>query len=58
VPNAAVVLADRYLLAPVFGNDRPRLDPELERLLRNFYAEDIERTEALIHRDLSAWVRT
>lgn len=57
LPNAAVVLADRYLLAPLLGNDRPPLDPEIADLLRDFYAEDIEKTEALIGRDLSEWKR-
>jgi hypothetical protein len=55
LPNAAVVLADRYLLAKVYGNERPHLDPEVAERLRSFYAEDIEKTEALIGRDLSAW---
>jgi hypothetical protein len=55
LPNAAVVLADRYLLAPLFGSDRPPLDPGVRDLLVNFYAQDVERTEALTGRDLSGW---
>jgi hypothetical protein len=55
LPNAAVVLADRYLLAPFLGNDKPPLDPDLRRLLRQYYAKDVERTESLIGRNLSAW---
>ncbi len=55
LPNAAVVLADRYLLAPFLGNDKPPLDPGIRSRLREFYAEDVEKTEALIGRDLSGW---
>ncbi len=55
--NGAVVLADRYLLAPFAGNEKPALDPELARELQDFYADDIARTEALIGRDLSSWRR-
>lgn len=57
LPNAGVVLTDRYLLKPIFGNDRPSLDPEIAGLLSDFYREDIEKTEALIGRDLSDWKR-
>jgi hypothetical protein len=57
LPNAAIVLADRHLLAPVLGNDRPSLEPEVRDVLTDFYAEDIEKTEALIARDLSDWKR-
>ena len=55
LPNAAVVLADRYLLAPVLGNDRPPLAPDARAALQEFYAADVEKTEALIGRDLSEW---
>jgi hypothetical protein len=54
--NASVVLADRYLLAPVLGNAKPVLPPQVREALVNFYAEDIRRTERLIGRDLSAWL--
>jgi hypothetical protein len=55
LPNAAVVLADRYVLAPVLGNDKPPLSAEVATLLRDLYAEDINKTELLVGRDLSAW---
>lgn len=55
LPNAAVVLADRYLLASFLGNDKPQLEPEIRRQLVDFYAKDIQKAEALIGRDLSAW---
>ena len=54
--NAAVVLADQYLLKPVLGNEKPPLDPALERDLREFYAADVRATESLLGRDLSAWL--
>jgi hypothetical protein len=55
--NAAIVLADRYVLAPIFGNDRPPLDPAVREQLVAFYAKEIEKTEAMIGRDLSEWER-
>jgi len=58
LPNAAVVLADRYVLASVLGNDRPPLDSEIKDVLLDFYADDIEKTEALIGRDLTSWKRS
>lgn len=54
--NASVVLADRYLLAPFVGNEKPALDPHVRKLLREFYADDIEKTQELIRRDLSHWL--
>lgn len=56
LPNAAVVLADQYLVKPFLGNDRPPLSPQLERALREYFAEDVKKTESLIDRDLSAWL--
>jgi hypothetical protein len=54
--NAAVVLFDRYLVAPFVGNDKPPVGPEVRRTLREFYRQDIEKTQALIGRDLSKWL--
>jgi len=38
------------------ASDRPSLDPALERELRARYAPHVRRLEALIDRDLSAWL--
>lgn len=55
LPNAAVVAFDRVLLARLFGNERPRLRPDLEARLRAFYAPDVAVLESLLGRDLAAW---
>ncbi len=34
---------------------KPKLDPELEQEMRQYYQEDIEKLETLLDRDLSAW---
>jgi hypothetical protein len=57
LPNAAIVLADRYLLAPLLGNERPPLSADVRDRLVTFYAKDVEKTEALIGRSLSEWNR-
>jgi hypothetical protein len=56
LPNAAVVLADQYVLKRFLGNERPPLSRQVESALREFYAEDVKKTQSLIDRDLSAWL--
>lgn len=53
--NASVVLADRYLVAPWVGNEKPQLSPDVRAALREYYDEDVRMTETLTGRDLSAW---
>ncbi|MDQ4132931.1 MAG: sulfotransferase domain-containing protein, partial [Actinomycetota bacterium] len=55
LPNAAVVAFDRVVLASLFGNERPRLRPDLETRLRALYTPDVAVLESLLGRDLSAW---
>jgi hypothetical protein len=51
-----VVQADRYVMRPVVGNEKPVIDPGLRRKLRDFYEADIRGLEKLIDRDLTAWL--
>ncbi len=39
---------DRRILAPIFGNSKPDLSPELMRILRQTYLDDQMRLEALL----------
>lgn len=55
VPNAAVVGFDRVLLAPLFGNDKPKLPEHLAERLRQRYADDMAELAILLDRDLWTW---
>jgi hypothetical protein len=55
--NSAFAVADRLLLAPVFGNAKPALPSELRSAMLEHYAEDVGRLEGLLGRSLEAWRR-
>lgn len=55
---AAITAVDRYLLAPVFGNQKPVLDPGLNAELECFYRPEINRLETLLQRSLNGWAGT
>lgn len=57
VPNAAIVTLDRVVLSRLFGNDLPRLSPDLEARLRAVYAADGALLESLLGRDFTGWRR-
>jgi hypothetical protein len=58
VPVLATVALDRLVLARVWGNRAPTLDPDVERRLRDFYADDIAQLERVTQRSFDAWVTT
>ena len=41
----------------VQGENKLIIDPELKEKLKNFYREDILKTQQLIQRDLSLWLK-
>jgi len=53
--NAAVVLADRWVLSKRYGSTKPKISQDLEQRLYGLYAEDIAHTSTLLGRDLSSW---
>lgn len=53
--SQGVAVADRYLLSHLFDNSRPELSADLLAALRKYYRDDVERTEAMLGVDLSAW---
>lgn len=53
--NAAVVLADRWVLSRLYANDRPTLSGGLLKSLVQYYEDDMRDLEALLGRDLSQW---
>ena len=55
LPNAAIVGFDRLVLARLYGNEQPRLDPELTARLRAVYRDDVGVLEELLGRDFSGW---
>jgi hypothetical protein len=55
LPNAAIVGFDRLVLARLYGNKQPRLDPELAARLRAVYRDDVGALEGLLGRDFSDW---
>lgn len=57
-PRRLRLLVDQLVrrLSTGNGSDRPSLDPELERELRERYAPHVRRLEEMIDRDLSDWL--
>ena len=55
--SAAVAGVDRYVLAPVLGNEPPPTSPEVRSQLVEYYSKDVQDLQELIQRDLSAWLR-
>ena len=47
---------DRAVLAPLVGNERPRLSPELFERLASLYREDVTALAAHLGRDLGHWL--
>ena len=43
------------MLARLYGNEPPRLDPELAARLRAVYRDDVGVLEELLGRDFSSW---
>jgi hypothetical protein len=52
--RGSVLLAGRYILRPIIGNDKPVIGSGLRRALRDFQETVIRRWESLIERDLGA----
>lgn len=46
---------DRYVLAPRYSNEKPKLSPDLTNRLWEFYAQDVAALQQLVDRDLSSW---
>jgi hypothetical protein len=52
---AGITMMDRKILSRFLSNDRPALSAELQQILYDIYADDIDALEVLIGRDLSIW---
>lgn len=57
LPSAFVVAVDRVLLARLFGSAPPRLPPDLERELREWYADDLDELASVLGWDVEGWKR-
>ena len=51
----SVAGTDRYVLARVFRNGKPDIDPAVLRGMREFFVSDVEVLESIIGRDLGRW---
>lgn len=54
-PAAALTLFDRWVLAPVLGNGKPRLESSVRQRLIDYYREEISGTAEFVGRNLEAW---